>query len=404
MTFCNAVASRFLLVALTFLGARYLSAHDFGVFAIIMSSASSIATLSALGIGVVNNTVGARHYAEDPDFVSSVFTGVLAICIALSLVFALAFLPSLAAMDSGFSRFTLLGILFLVSALMTISGASEGLAFGLGRVGTMLVISLLVLIIAPAASVLLMRSNGLAGAVAALVIFRVLQSGLLFTALMASTRIRIAPVSAWRNQSRLIPILLGTSLPLSGAAALAAPVTTVAMLILQNSAGTKAVASFALAYQMFLVLVFPLGSMSQLLVSRLAAKGDGRLRILRKALTYLGCYGLLGWALMIATTFLMPFITANVPIHLPLTATLGGAAMFYALTIGFNSYWVSTERAGMVFVAQFAWAAPFMATTFLAGAQEGALAATTGFLLGSVAQVGVHFLAGWRSSRNGISL
>ena len=79
LAFANAVVSRFMIIALTFLGARYMPADQFGIFALIMSSASSVATLSAVGVGVVNNSTASRHYEDDPALVSAVFTGMLAI-------------------------------------------------------------------------------------------------------------------------------------------------------------------------------------------------------------------------------------------------------------------------------------------------------------------------------------
>lgn len=399
IAFANAVVSRFMIIALTFLGARYLSADQFGIFALIMSSASSVATLSAVGVGVVNNSTASRHYDDDPEFVSAVFTGMLAICLLLSLVFALVFLPPVAAIDSGYSNLKLLGILYLVSALMTVAAASEGLAYGVRRTGTMLVVSLIVLAIAPAASAWFMIAGGLTGAIAALMLFRALQSGLLFAAMMKTTRVRITPVSAWRDRTRVGGVFLGTSLPLAGAAVLAAPVTTLAMFLLQQQAGSAQVGAFALAYQVFLMLVFPPGAMGHFLLSQLAAKDVNPRAILRRVLGYLAGYGVLGWAVMAGATFAMPLLAPNVAVDLSLMATFGATVLFYAVSIGFNNYWSSIGRARIVFYGQVAWAIPIVAVTFFGAAQFGALALAAGFLLGSMGQLLMHTVYALREQR-----
>lgn len=390
IAFANAVISRFMIIALTVLGARYLSADQFGTFALIMSSVSSVATLSAVGVGVVNNSTASRHYDDDPAFVSAVFTGMLTICLLLSLVFALVFLPAVAAIESGFSNLALLGILYLVSALTTVAAASEGLAYGVRRTGTMLAVSLIVLAIAPAASAWFMIAGGLAGAIAALTLFRALKSALLFAALIKTTRVRITPILAWRDRARLGGVFLGTSLPLAGAAVLAAPVTTLAMFLLQQQAGPAQVGAFALAYQVFLMLVFPPGAMGHFLLSQLAAKGVNPRAILRRVLGYLAGYGLLGWAIMAGATIVMPLLAPNVAVDLTLMATFGATVLFYAVSIGFNSYWSSVGRARMVFYGQIVWAVPIVVVTFFAAAQFGALALAAGFLLGSVGQLLMH--------------
>lgn len=390
IAFTNAVVSRFMIIALTFLGARYLSADQFGVFSLIMASASSVATLSGVGVGVVNNSAASRHYDDDPAFVSAVFTGMLAICLILSLVFALVFLPPVAAIDSGYSNLKLLGILYLVSALMTVAAASEGLAYGVRRTGTMLVVSLIVLAIAPAASAWFMIAGGLTGAIAALLLFRALQSGLLFAALMKTTKVRVIPIRAWPDRERVGAVFVGTSLPLAGAAVLAAPVTTLAMFLLQQQAGSAQVGAFALAYQVFLMLVFPPGAMGHFLLSHLAAKGVNPRAILRRVLGYLAGYGALGWAVMAGATFLMPLLTPNVAVDFTLMATFGATVLFYAVSIGFNNYWSSIGRARMVFYGQVAWAVPIVVVTFFGAAQFGALALAAGFLLGSLGQLLMH--------------
>ncbi|WP_281990684.1 lipopolysaccharide biosynthesis protein [Sulfitobacter geojensis] len=389
--FANAIVSRFMLIALTFLGARYLSANDFGIFALIMSSASSVASLSAVGVGVVNNSTASRHYDDDPAFVSAVFTGILAICLILSLVFALAFLPPVAAIDSGFSHLTLLGILYLVSALMTVASASEGLAYGVRRTGTMLVVSLIVLAIAPAASVYLMIAGGLIGALAALLLFRALQSSLLFAALMKTTLVRITPIHAWRDRARLGHVFVSTSLPLAGAAVLAAPITTLAMFILQQKAGSAQVGSFALAYQIFLMLVFPPGAMGHFVLSQLATKDANPRAVLCRVLWSFAGYGVIGWTIMASLSYAMPIIAPNVEVDLALMATFGATVLFYAMSIGFNNYWSSIGRARMVFFGQIAWAAPIVPVTYFGASQYGALALAAGFLVGAVGQFLMHF-------------
>lgn len=393
--FANALVSRFMIIALTFLGARYLAADQFGIFALIMSSASSVATLSAVGVGVVNNSTASRHYDDDPAFVSAVFTGMLAICLLLSLIFALALLPPVAMIDSGFSNLALFGILYLVSALMTVAAAAEGLAYGLRRTGTMLVISLIVLAIAPAASAGLMISGGLAGALAALILFRTLQSGLLFAALMATTRVRITPIRAWQDRARLGGVFFGTSLPLAGAAVLAAPVTTLAMFLLQQQAGSAQVGTFALAHQVFLMLIFPPGAMGHFLLSQLAAKGVNPRAILLRVLGYLAGYGVLGWAVMAGATIAMPLIAPNVGTDFALMVTFGATVLFYAISIGFNNYWSSIGRAMMVFYGQVVWAVPIVAATYFGAEQLGVLALATGFLIGSILQL-LFYLAAFK--------
>lgn len=388
--FANAVVSRFMIIALTFLGARYLSATQFGIFALIMSSASSVATMSAVGVGVVNNTTASRHYDDDPAFVSAVFTGILAICLLLALVFALAFLPPVVAIGSEFSNLSLFCILYLVSALMTVAAASEGLAYGVRRIGTMLVVSVTVLAITPVVSRWFMIYGGLAGALAALLLFRALQSGMLFAALMATTRVRITPIRAWQERARLGHVFISMSLPLAGAAVLAAPVTTLAMFLLLQQAGPEQVGAFALAYQVFLMLVFPPGAMGHFLLSRLAAKDANPHVILRRVLWYLAGYGVFGWAIMAGTTFVMPLIAPNVEVDLALMATFGATVLFYAISIGFNNYWSSIGRARMVFFGQIAWAVPIVAVTFFAASQLGALALAAGFLAGAVGQLVFH--------------
>ena len=390
--FLNAVVSRFMLIAMTFLGARYLSIDDFGVFALIMSTASSIATLSAVGVGVVNNSTASRHYEDDPRFVSAVFTGVLLVCLLLSVLFALAFLPPMISVESGFSGLELLAILFAVSALMTVASASEGLAYGLRRIGTMLTISVVVLIIAPAATVWFILSAGLVGAIAALILFRLLQSGLLFLALLMQSRIRLAPGWAWQDRRRVGQLFVTTSLPLAGAALLAAPVTTVAMFLLQRDSGTDQVAVFALAYQVFLMIIFPPGAMGHFLLSRLAAKGaDGR-ATLAYSMRYLMVYGLFGMAIMTGATFAMPLVAPAVPIDISVMVSFGLAAFFYILTIGYNNYWSSVGEARMVFLGQICWAIPFLLVTYLGASKYGALAVTAGFLAGAIVQLAFNIV------------
>ncbi|KZX54481.1 hypothetical protein A3711_13315 [Erythrobacter sp. HI00D59] len=379
-----------MIIALTFLGARYMPADQFGIFALIMSSASSVATLSAVGVGVVNNSTASRHYEDDPALVSAVFTGMLAICLLLSLVFALVFMPPVAAIESGFSNLSLFGILYLVSALMTVSSAAEGLAYGVRRTGTMLVVSLIVLAIAPAASAWFMIVGGLTGAIAALLLFRALQSGLLFSALMMTTKVRATPIRAWYDRARISHVFLGTGLPLAGAAVLAAPVTTLAMFLLQEQAGPEQVGAFALAYQVFLVLVFPPGAMGHFLLSQLAAKDVNPSAFLRRVLSYLAGYGLLGWAIMAGATFVMPLLTPNVSIDFTLMATFGATVLFYAVSIGFNNYWSSIGRARMVFYGQILWALPIVVVTLFGATQFGALALAAGFLIGSMGQLLMH--------------
>ena len=396
IAFANAIVSRFMSIALTFLGARYLSADQFGIFALIMSSASSVATLSAVGVGVVNNSTASRHYDDDSAFVSAVFTGMLTICLLLSLFFALVFLPPVAAIDSGFSDLSLLGILYLVSALMTVAAASEGLAYGVRRTGTMLVVSLIVLAIAPAASVWFMIAGGLTGGIAALILFRALQSGLLFAALMKTTSVRVTPVRAWRDRARLGGVLLGMNVPLAGAAVLAAPVTTLAMVLLHQQAGSAQVGAFALAYQVFLMLAFPAGAMGHYFLSQLAAKDVNPSAILRHVLGYLAGYGALGWAVMAGATCVMPQIAPNVAVDFALMATFGATLLFYAVSIGFNNYWASIGRARLVFYGQVAWALPIVAVAIFGAAQFGALALAAGFLIGSIGQLLTHALYGFR--------
>ena len=379
-----------MIIALTFLGARYLSTDQFSVFALIMSSASSIATLSGVGVGVVNNSTASRHYDDDPNFVSAVFTGILLVCLILSLAFALTFLPLIDALDSGLSAPALLCMLFVVSALMTIASASEGLAYGMRRTGTMLIISLIVLVIAPAASVWFMIAGGFNGAIAALILFRSLQSGMLFTALTLNTRIRITPIRAWQDRVRLSRIFLGTSLPLAGAAALAAPVITFAMFLLQQQAGAEQVGAFALAYQVFLMLVFPPGAMGHFLLSQLAEKGANPQAILRRGLIYFTGYGLLGWGVMAGITFTIPLIIQTVVIDFALMATFGAAVLFYTISIGFNSYWYSIGRARVVFVGQIGWAASIMIVTYFGATNYGALALAAGFVVGAMVQLLIH--------------
>lgn len=392
IAFTNAIVSRFMIIALTFLGARYLSADQFGIFALIMSSASSVATLSAVGVGVVNNSTASRHYDDDPAFVSAVFTGMFAICLLLSMLFAIVFLQPVAAIESGYSNLMLLGILYLVSVLMTVTAASEGLAYGLQRTGTMLVVSLIVLAISPAASAWFMIAGGLTGAITALMLFRALQSGMLFAALIKTTEVRLTPIRAWRDRERVGAVFVGTSLPLAGAAVLAAPVTTLAMFLLQQQAGSAQVGAFALAYQVFLVLVFPPGAMGHFLLSQLAAKSGNPYAILRRALWYLAGYGVLGWAAMAGATFVMPLLTTNIVIEFTVMATFGATVLFYALSIGFNNYWSSIGRARMVFCGQIIWALPIVMVTHFSAAQFGALALAAGFLLGSLAQLLTHIV------------
>lgn len=378
-----------MIIALTFLGARYLSADHFGVFALMMSSVSSVATLSGVGVGVINNSTASRYYDDDPDFVSAVFTGTLLVCLILSLVFALAFLPLIDLLDSGLSVPAALCILFVVSALMTVASASEGLAYGIRRTGTMLIISLIVLAIAPAASILLMISWGLNGAIGALILFRSLQSGMLFIVLTISTRIRITPIRAWQDRVRLTHLFLATSLPLAGAAVFAAPVTTFAMFLLQQHAGVEQVGAFALAYQIFLMLVFPPGAMGQFLISQLAEKGANPQAILGRAIVYFIGYGLLGWGMMAGSSLVIPLITLT-HVDLTLMATFGAAVLLYTISISFNCYWISTGNARMVLVGQVGWAVPIVLITFFGATNYGALALAVGFVVGTALQLSIH--------------
>ncbi len=390
--FANSVVSRMMLVVITMLAASYLLEADFAVFAIIMSSVSSIASLSAMGIGIVANTTAAKFYDDEPNFVSSVYTSVIGVCLVLSIGFTLAFLPPLLALDSRISPTVIFVLLSTISLLMTISSASEGVAYGLKRTGTMLIISLIVLIFTSSFALPLMKSHGLIGAVISLLIFRFMQTTLLACTIFYSSKVRFSPRRAISDWRRVKPIMFRMSLPIALASALAAPVTTLALLILERKSGAGAVAMFAIAQQIFMLLVFPPTAMGAFLISNLSSKGANIRGIARKSVKYLFIYGLIGLCASVSSALILPLINDKFAVDFAVMSLIGIAVLFYSLSIGFNCLWSSLGVARYLLWGQIGWSTMVLASTFLGGSDFGALSLAAGFALGAFVQLLIHVL------------
>lgn len=367
MVLSYAVVSRATLLLATIFVASLLSPADFGLYSYIVVTASSIATLSSFGIGVTCNVTASKNYIQDPQLVTAVYSAVIIICGLLSLLISMGFAIPVNEISSKLSYWQAFMLLFLLSILMTNTAAIEGLFYGLRLNKTMIVIAIIVFISVIISTILLTSKYFLIGAIAGLVLHRVISFLCFAGALKLKTGVKVSRKMIFERDKDVKARMLEISLPIAFASTISGPVTALAIYVLEFRSGLVAVAEFTLAYQFYIVGVFVPGALSHFILS-LSSSGEAEpVRVLKQSLLVSLSYGFLAIIGLGLVPILIPYVIKNIVLELPIMLYFGIAVFFYSLSVPFHSYWSATGKAKIVFWSQLSWAASMILIVYTVG-------------------------------------
>lgn len=387
-----AIASRAALLGVTVLSARYLEPEAYGHFALFAITVSGIAALSTVGVGVTCNSISARHYNTSSRLVSATLTFSLLAVTPLTIVFSFAFsaISPLPIFESG-QVWRTFALYFPVGIMMAYYSAFEGVLYGLQRYREMALIALVVLLCVLSFSSLAISFFGLLGAIAGVVLYRLLGVGGFALRVIGRAGLRPSLTHMKENQVHVKAGFVGVSLPVALAGAISGPITALAIGTVAKTEGAASIGAFSLMYQLFLMAVFPAASLSHFMLSRLSAAASDKKYDIQHFLLMALAYGLVAAAGLLISVYALSWLTPNVPISRLLAVTFSMSALLYSVSTVFLAYWPATGNALIVFVAQLAWAVAIVSFVYILSSKIGADAIALGFLAGSALQFAVHF-------------
>ncbi len=394
-----AVISRAMLIVISLAAAYFLGDEDYGSFSYLLLTAASAAVLSAAGLGVACNSITAKYKSVSPEIVPVALVLALGVAVVLSIVNGVvwtAITPGNVIERMGWSNFG--ASLFSVSLLMAMANVFEGTNYGLMAYPQLVVAGIVSTALSVVLIIVMASSLGLAGAVGGLLAGRFVSASAL--AFIIFRRVELRPrISALRRQAgEILPMLVKAALPIALSGALAGPVIAIAANKVTRDSGLADVGAFNLAYQGFLVVVYPVSALSHFLLSRSASDAHGRRRLLQISLTAAAFYGAaVAVALWAYIHFLPPFAA---------TEARGGLANWFAIACAlycvhlvFVGYWPSVQKGWAILAAQILWAVALIASlAFEASAATLALAMAVGCLLQVVTGFLLLFLSEIRRS------
>ena len=388
-SFGHSVLSRSSPLLVSLIAARFLSEQQFGGFSIVLAILASVASVSASGVGVVCNKETSEKYQANPEYVVTLLVFTVGLCCALSMFFALCFSFYYDA-DERFAGVWRYAYLFFVSFMMTSVGAVEGFLYGLKKYRPVFIFSFIVFFFSVFSSIFLVVIYGFFGALLAIFLFRLFQVFLLcsYVSSIVSVGFRLKNIAVYYEDIKRN--LVGMNLPLAGAALLAAPTTAIAMIYLGQHAGLDEVAKFGLAYQFFLVAIFPPTALGQYLISRLTGSQLNKKNMLLKSAKIMFAYGFLAFGIMQAIPWVSSFLSLSVNIDSELVFALGGAALVYSVAVCFGMFWSSLGRGRVIFYGQVGWVFGLSMVSMLVVNGLGAVGLGYGFLAAALMQLLIY--------------
>lgn len=383
--------SRSMLVILSAIAACFLGETDFGVFSFLILTAASVATLSAVGLGATCNTLTARNQAERPNLVAGILAFALLATFAFSVPISLlwwVFTPI--DVISQLGAVATFAMIFAVSFLMAIANAAEGTCYGLSAYPALVRVGVSALVIAVGLALILTSAIGLPGALIALFVGRLTSVILLARVIFSNSALRPSFVALSRNRAEVLGLFAKIGVPVALAGALASPVIAAAINLVARNGGIVEVGHFNLVYQVFLISVYPVTSLSQYMLSRFSTPGGEKQRSLNRAITIAAAYGTAVALALVATPSVLQSL-ALIDTSAPMLGLwFGAAGLLYSIHLVFTGYWPSIGMSWMILAAQVLWAVAVFGSI-----SDGATAANLarGFALGSLLQVACDIFA-----------
>jgi len=387
------IISRATLVIINLMAARFLPVEDYGILSYFLISVSSVAALSATGVGVTCNFVAARYYEKDPRIVSATLTLSLLLIILLAAIFSAVFSAlTTSALASTISSIELYLLFFVLSLMMTTYGALEGILYGLSRFRIMFFGAVIIMTMAVGAALGSMLYFGLVGAGLAVVVHRIFALSIFAGIVRKKTAVQFSLNALVENAVYARRAFFKASLPIAVSAMLAGPVIAIAINSLERSTSMKDVAAFAIVYQFFLIAVFIPASLSHFLLSKFS-KGDSNKAIfLNRSIYITFAYGICAGAVFLVLKWPLEILIPNIFIDFQTLVYFAISLLCYSVSTSFLGFWPSVGRANIILLAQIAWAVAVIGITFLMVNTIGGQAISLGLMLGSIGQLLVHFM------------
>lgn len=383
-----AVISRAMLIIISLSTAYFLSNDDYGTFSYLLLTAASAAALSAAGLGVACNAITAKYKSISPEIIPVTIVISLIIAIILSIINGVFW--TIITPENVIERMGLLNFgasLFTISLFMAMANVFEGANYGLIAYPQLVISAIFSTSLSLVFIVVLSSTLGLAGAIGGLLVGRFVSALALAFIIFRKAELRVQITSVRQQAIDILPMLVKAALPIALSGALAGPVIAIAVNKVARDSGIADVGAFNLAYQGFLIVVYPVSALSNFLLSRSASDAQGRHRILHISLMAATCYGAVAavtlWAYI---HFLPPF--AVIETRNSLADWFAIACALYCMHLVFVGYWPSIQKGWAILVAQILWAFALLSSlTFKADPASLALAMAVGSLL----QVAVGF-------------
>lgn len=391
------VTSRAGLLLANLITVKLLSVHDYGILSLYLTIVTSIATLSTFGLGVTCNKIASSNSSVDPELVKAVVLASTFVSIVLALLVSASYWPLaqedyLNMLGAPLAFMSILSVAWIISA----TSVFEGTLFGTRNYRQLFNNALLSTAISIPLMGLAAKLLGIHGAIAATIFSRAVMMLMHLAALYRQGWI-VSKVRVVRSRALEIKqAMLQTSLPLALSGMLAGPTIAAALSLVVDRHGPSAAGFFAWPYQIYLVATFVPGALGHFLTSRFSQTGNtSNLKGLQTAtIFYVGLAVATCAAMLILQDQILSLAGPKYVTEAADTYYLFACCTIpYALNVGFISYWTSTNRAWMQFIAQATWSATLITTILLTLSSKGAAAIPLGFIAGYTTQAILQYTA-----------
>lgn len=376
---------------------KMLSTFEYGIISIYITIATSIATLSAIGLGTTCNKMATINRDSDPELVR--IFGFISIVIASFLAFFISVFYWPFLQDSYLKTFgELMAFVSILSVawIISVGGIFEGLLFGTRNYVQLFKNSTISILISIPIIIYSTNKFGLIGCIVAIIISRLLIIIINFLTLSREGWLITKESFVFTRLNEIKIILLKTSLPLALSGIVSGPAIAMALLLVVNSHGPSEAAIYALPYQIYLIATFIPGSLGHFFTSRYGQESNTSksIKLLYITIFNIGMAGA-GFATMMLFKVQILSI-ANFDLYNKVEETyflFAFCTLFYSLNNGFISYWISSDKAWIHLVSQISWCITMVASVYLNHKSDGASSIPLGFIYGYIIQIIINFLA-----------
>lgn len=377
-----AVISRAMLIIISLSTAYFLSNDDYGTFSYLLLTAASAAALSAAGLGVACNAITAKYKSISPEIIPVTIVISLVIAIILSIINGVFW--TIITPENVIERMGLLNFgasLFTISLFMAMANVFEGANYGLMAYPQLVISAIFSTSLSVVFIVVLSSTLGLAGAIGGLLVGRFVSASALAFIIFRKAELRVQIAAVRQQAIDILPMLVKAALPIALSGALAGPVIAIAVNKVARNSGIADVGTFNLAYQGFLIVVYPVSALSHFLLSRSASDARGRYRLLRYSLMAAAFYGAVAAGFLWSYIHFLPSFSAG-HAKAGLADWFAIACALYCVHLVFVGYWPSIQKGWAIFAAQILWALAIIASlVFKTSAESLALTMAIGCLL-----------------------